>query len=220
MADKNQYKGPNAYALIPDNVEYTDRQREIAETAKNYFIAGYHCSEAIMKTFNDAYRLNYPKRVIKMATGLGGGMGKAKCSCGCVTTGSIILSSIYGRNELHMDDSMAFDLARELNERFKQEFKVTCCIALTRKAQWGHPSHTRICSNYVYQASLILADIMDRCIENFGDFRGKPKKTEKRKKTANRTAIRPEPETTVSAVPVQSAAQGSQNTKKTGEAAK
>lgn len=162
--------------LIPDEIEYTDRQREIAETARNYFIAGFHCSEAIMKTFNDAYRLNYSKKTIKMATGLGGGMGKAKCSCGCVTTGSIILSSIYGRYDLHMDDSMAFDLARELNERFKKEFKVTCCVALTRKADWGHPNHVSTCSEYVYQASMMLANILDRCIENFGDFRGKEKK--------------------------------------------
>jgi hypothetical protein len=35
------------------------------------------------------------------------------------------------------------------------------------------------CSNYVYQSALILANIMDRCIESFGDFRGKEKKAKK-----------------------------------------
>lgn len=164
-----------------EEIRYTDSQKKIAETARNYFIDGYHCSEAIIKTFNDAYRLRYSKKTIKMATGLGGGMGKAKCSCGCVTTGSIILSSIYGRYDLHMDDSMAFDLARELNERFKEQFKVTCCVALTRKADWGHPSHVSICSEYVYNTALILAQMLDRCIENFGDFRGKDNKTSRKK---------------------------------------
>lgn len=168
--------------FYPDNIEYTDSQRAIAETAKNYFIQGYHCSEALMKTFNDAYRLNYSKKTIRMATGLGGGMGKSKCACGCVTTGSIIISSIYGRDELHMDDSMAFDLARELNSRFKSLHKVTCCVALTRKVDWGHPNHTATCSDYVYDGALILANILDRCIENFGDFRGKPKKKTKAKR--------------------------------------
>ena len=177
-------KRDKAYSLIPENIEYTESQRKIAETAQNYFISGFHCSEAIMKTFNDAYRLGYSKKMIKMATGLGGGMGKAKCSCGCVTTGSIILSSIYGRDDLHMDDSMAFDLARELNERFKQEFRVTCCVALTRNIEWGHPSHVKTCSSYVYQGALILANILDRCIENFGDFRGKPRNTTRKRKKA------------------------------------
>lgn len=176
MTEEKTRSLKKGFELIPEEVEYTESQKKIAETAQKYFIDGYHCSEAIIKTFNDAYRLNYTRKMIKMATGLGGGMGKAKCSCGCVTTGSIILSSIYGRYDLHMDDSMAFDLARELNERFKQEFKVTCCVALTRNAQWGHPSHVKVCSNYVYHAALILANMMDRCIENFGDFRGKEKK--------------------------------------------
>ena len=160
----------------PEGIPYTERQKEIAERAADLFVKGYHCSEAIIRVFKEEYELGFNKAMIKMATGLGGGMGKAKCSCGTVTTGSIILSSIYGRYDLHADDSLAFDLARELNERFKSEYRVCCCSALTRKADWGHPNHISICSEYVYGASLILADIMDRCREDLGGFPQKSKK--------------------------------------------
>lgn len=167
--------------------EYTDRQKQIAEKARQMFILGYHCSEAIIRVFNEEYNLNYNSKMIKMATGLGGGMGKAKCSCGTVTTGTIILSAIYGRLDLHDDDSLAFDLARELNERFKEKFKVTCCVVLTKNADWGHPNHISACSEYVYTSALILSDILDRCIDNFGDFRLKSR-SRRSKKTA--TAVK------------------------------
>lgn len=147
---------------------FTDSQRQVAARARDYFIAGFHCSEAIMKAFNEAYDLNFTPQMIRMATGLGGGLGKAKCCCGTVTTGAIIISAIYGRTDMHGDDSLAFDLAKELHGRFKQKFTTTCCVQLTKIAQWGHPSHVRTCSEYVYGAGLILADILDRCIELLG----------------------------------------------------
>lgn len=177
----------SAQVLRPGSEEqiYTERQQLIAERAKQLFIRGYHCSEAIVRVFNEEYGLGFNKAMIRMATGLGGGMGKAKCSCGTVTTGSIILSAIYGRYDLHDDDSLAFDLAKELNLRFKEQFKVCCCSALTRHVNWGHPNHISTCSDYVYGAALILADIMDRCKEDLGGFpapsrRKKAKKTEKK----------------------------------------
>lgn len=147
---------------------FTDRQREIAAKARDYFIAGYHCSESIIKAFNEEYDLKFTPQIIRMATGLGGGLGKAKCCCGTVSAGTIIISSIYGRTDMHGDDSLAFDLAKELHDRFKDKYTTVCCRHLTEIAKWGHPSHVRTCSEYVYGAGLILSDIMDRCIECFG----------------------------------------------------
>lgn len=141
---------------------------KVAEKARDYFISGYHCSEAIIKAFNEEYDLKFNNRMIRMATGLGGGLGKAKCSCGTITTGAIILSSIYGRSDLRKDDTLAFDLSKELHDRFKEQFKVTCCRGLTRNVKWGHPNHVSTCSHYVYEAAVILSDILDRSIKNLG----------------------------------------------------
>lgn len=168
---------------------YTPRQQKIAERARQMFISGYHCSEAIIRVFNEEYDLRFTKPMIKMATGLGGGMGKAKCSCGTVTTGSIILSAIYGRYDMHDDDSLAFDLARELNERFKEQFRVCCCAALTRSTNWGHPNHIAACSEYVYVAALILADIMDRCRKDLGGFPARSGRRSGKKKESSRGRI-------------------------------
>lgn len=147
---------------------FTDSQRQVAAKARDYFIAGFHCSESVIKAFNESYPLHFTPQILRMASGLGGGLGKAKCCCGTVSTGAIIISSIYGRTDMHGDDSLAFDLAKELHDRFKEKFTTVCCYQLTEIAQWGHPSHVRTCSEYVYGASLILADILDRCIEFLG----------------------------------------------------
>ncbi len=140
----------------------------VAEKARDYFILGYHCSESMIKAFNEEYNLKFTPKMIRMATGLGGGLGKAKCSCGVLTTGAIILSSFYGRVDLRKDDTLAFDLSKELHDRFKEKFKVTCCRGLTKNIKWGHPDHVENCSKYVYEASIILKDILDRSLKSFG----------------------------------------------------
>lgn len=158
---------------------YTDSQKKIAEKAKNYFISGLHCSEAVVKTLNEEYALEFTEPMIKMATGFGGGLGKAKSLCGTVSGGVMVLSSIYGRTEMHGDDSMAFDLAKEFHDRFQEINESVICKELTSKIEWGHPSHIKQCSDYVYEATLILSNILDRCIEDFGPLIPEKKKSRK-----------------------------------------
>ncbi len=61
------------------------RVREIAEA---YYRSGqFYCSEAIVKTINDEFGLNYPDDVVRMASGFPIGIGSAGCACGAVTGG-------------------------------------------------------------------------------------------------------------------------------------
>ena len=49
------------------------RVREIAEA---YYRSGlFYCSEAIVKTINDEFRLNFPDDVVRMASGFPIGIG-------------------------------------------------------------------------------------------------------------------------------------------------
>lgn len=139
----------------------TEETKKVEDLAKEYFIYGYHCSEAIMKAFDEYYGMKWGKNMLRAATGLAAGMGKAKCSCGTLTSGAMVLSILYGRTEPHEDETMLFDLSKELHDRFKQEFKHTCCRILTKDVRWGHPDHTKQCSVYVYTAAKILREIVE-----------------------------------------------------------
>lgn len=142
--------------------------KSVEEQARDYFIYGYHCSEAVLKAFNEYYDMKLSKKVLRMATGLGAGLGKAKCCCGTLTAGTLVLSSFYGRTDPRKDDGLAFDLAKELHNRFIAQFKHSCCRVLSKNVKWGHPDHTKQCSQYVYTASKIVREIIEETRKNIG----------------------------------------------------
>jgi C_GCAxxG_C_C family probable redox protein len=72
----------------------------IRKTAEAYYRSGqFYCSEAIVKTINDAFGLNYPDRVIKLAFGFPIGIGGAGCACGAVTGGVMAIGVVFGRDQ-------------------------------------------------------------------------------------------------------------------------
>lgn len=146
--------------------EFTEKQKHIADVCSQRLASGFHCSEAIVKVFNEEYGLNYSPETIKMATGLAGGVGGAKCLCGAVNAGALVLSSIYGRDELGKDDKVAFASIKELHDSFKEKYKTTCCVALTNKIEWGKPSHLEQCSKYVHWTALNLSRILEKYDSN------------------------------------------------------
>lgn len=141
--------------------------KPVEEKARDYFIYGYHCSEALLKAFNEAYNLKLDPKALRMATGLGAGFGKAKCSCGSLTGGVLVLGTLYGRTDPKKDDGLVFDLSKELHDRFVENFRNTCCRVLTRKVKWGHPDHVAQCSEYVYTSAKILKEIIKETKKNF-----------------------------------------------------
>jgi hypothetical protein len=60
----------------------------IRTIAEEYYRSGqFYCSEAIVKTINDEFGLNYPDDVVRLASGFPIGIGSAGCACGAVTGG-------------------------------------------------------------------------------------------------------------------------------------
>ncbi|MDR2392309.1 MAG: C-GCAxxG-C-C family protein [Planctomycetota bacterium] len=128
--------------------------------AKRYFYNGFHCAEAILKAFNERLALGLNRKTLGMATGLSAGMGKARCLCGCLSSGSMILGCLFGRADSHSDETLVFDLSRELHERFTSAFGHACCRILTRNVRWGHPDHTKNCGELVRATAAIVKDIV------------------------------------------------------------
>lgn len=62
-----------------------------------YFKGGLYCSEALLKAFDEHYDLGFTPEFRKIATSFGAGIGAAKCACGCLTGGVMMLSLVAGR---------------------------------------------------------------------------------------------------------------------------
>jgi len=127
-------------AGLPDPVQ-------IRETAEAYYRnKDFYCSEAIVRTINDAFSLGYPDSIIKAASGFPIGIGGSGCTCGAVTGGVMALGMVFGRTEPGDPKVIrCMSLARELIEQFEERHKVSCCRVLTNGMLLGSPDHMEQC---------------------------------------------------------------------------
>jgi C_GCAxxG_C_C family probable redox protein len=121
---------------------------------------GLYCSEAILRAFNEVHDLGLPTAAYAMATPFGAGMGAAKCSCGAVTGGQMVLGLARGRISADESEGPAFDAAKQLHDRFRARYKVICCRGLTRRLPWGEPEHHLACQEYVRFAANEVAELL------------------------------------------------------------
>ena len=63
--------------------------------AKEYFLKGYNCSQAVLLAFSDMTGLDETV-AMKMASSFGGGMGRLREVCGTVSASLMVLGILYG----------------------------------------------------------------------------------------------------------------------------
>lgn len=135
--------------------------REIAET---YYRTGqFYCSEAIVKTINDEFGLNYPDNVVRLASGFPIGIGSAGCACGAVTGGVMALGMVFGR-ELPGDPCIdrCLGLSRELHTLFVRRHGCLCCRTLTHGMVLKSPEHLKQCIAFTGEVAEETAKIILR----------------------------------------------------------
>ncbi len=130
------------------------------ELSVRYFVDGLYCSEAIMRAFNEVYELGLAESAYRIATPFGAGMGVAKCSCGAVTGGLLVLGLTHGRDGVGDSELPAFDVAKELHDRFRARYRAICCRVLTRRLVWGEPEHHEKCQEYVRFAAETIRSLI------------------------------------------------------------
>jgi cysteine synthase A len=132
-----------------------------------YFRNGLYCSEALLRAFNEVYRLGVPDNFYKIATGFGSGLGESGCTCGAVTSGVMVLGLVAGRNKAYESERMVYLAVNELHKRFKESQKAICCRVLTKNVKWNSAEHKITCENYVLEAARITEDIIQKNLFEF-----------------------------------------------------
>lgn len=126
----------------------------------NLYKGGYYCSEALLRAFNEIYNLGFPEEHLKIASGLGSGLGGAGCSCGTITSGAMVLGIIVGRNNKSDSEETIHQASKKLHDEFRERNRVACCRILTRGVEWKSKDHITRCSKYVQDTAEILEDIL------------------------------------------------------------
>ena len=81
---------------------YTEEEIEqlaekASQNAMEHFKHGLNCGECVLQGFLDLGISEYPPEIIALVSGMGGGMGFTKHTCGAVNAGMVVIGSKQGR---------------------------------------------------------------------------------------------------------------------------
>jgi C_GCAxxG_C_C family probable redox protein len=95
------------------------------------FMEGYNCSESVFMTYAPQCGVD-AATATKIATGLGGGMGRTSQVCGAVSGAMLALSLKYGRTDPKdvASKEAAYAKVRELVAQFRARAGSTSCTEL------------------------------------------------------------------------------------------
>lgn len=84
------------------------------ERAKEYFLQGYNCSQAVVLAFQEELGME-EKQLLHMASSFGGGMGRLREVCGTVSGMFMVAGCLYG-----YDSPKDYQRKKEHYERIQQ----------------------------------------------------------------------------------------------------
>jgi C_GCAxxG_C_C family probable redox protein len=147
-----------------------DASTRQTENAVSLFKGGLNCCQAIVAGFGESLGLN-PALGAKLATGLGGGMGRMGLTCGAVTGAYLVLGIRHGAatGQDREAKEKTYELVREFTARFKaRNASIVCqdllgCDISTPEGfeESRHKGlHTTVCAKLVRDAGEILAELL------------------------------------------------------------
>ncbi len=144
-----------------------------AEKAKEYFEQGYNCAQAVTLAFAEDMGLDVDQAA-KMASSFGGGLGRLREVCGCVSGMALTAGTLYGYSDPNAREEKAEHYA--LIQKMAEEFKAKNGSIICRELLAGINNDTnpvpearteayykkRPCADLCYAAAEILEKEMMR----------------------------------------------------------
>jgi len=144
----------------------TDRSEE----AKNYFLAGMNCAQAVLCAFRDRCGLDLDT-AMKLASGFGGGLARQREVCGAVSGMCMVADLIRGPGENTDKDAKDehYAFIRALCDAFREETGSIVCRELlglvprqsdppVSEARTSAYYKKRPCADFVAIAAKILSE--------------------------------------------------------------
>ncbi len=142
------------------------------EAAVEKFLSGYNCAQSILYAYGPDLELD-AETALKVATGLGGGMGGSGEVCGAVSGGILALGLKYGRGgqEEKLVAQQAYKKTLELMAAFERVHGSCLCRTLLCGCDLRTPEgmqrfreenlHQKVCVGCVRTVGEILAGMLD-----------------------------------------------------------
>lgn len=134
---------------------------QIGDNAITAFKSGYNCAESTVQAFRMAGVVDISEESLRLASGFGGGLGKARSLCGALSGCTMVLSSIAGRSNPHEKPLQeVYDLSREFHDLFKSHFSSVMCVDLMG-FEFGTREHLKTCLVLSKDTAVLLANFLD-----------------------------------------------------------
>lgn len=117
---------------------------------------GLNCAEKILYGANEIYDLGLSRECLKLSAGFGGGM-KIESVCGALTGGVMVLSKIFGHNDLYKKEQFE-GLIREFFRLYEEKMGSIKCSELKPL----YRTEEKGCQNVIFAAADVLCFIIDR----------------------------------------------------------
>jgi C_GCAxxG_C_C family probable redox protein len=175
-----------------EHVETEERIALAKERARKNFSRGFNCAECFREAVLAHVDTGLPREALKLATGLGGGVGRYGDSCGAIVGAVMAVGAVHGRSSLPAgEDRKAamkaaaeqlygtpglYRLFNQLPNMIKRKYGNTLCreIANEWKDTWLCREHALHCREIItdaaaFAATLIHGDKNEIMFKPFGD---------------------------------------------------
>ena len=106
-----------------------------AERAKEYFLQGYACSQAVALAFADVIGLEEDV-IKKIMLPFGGGMGRLRLTCGAISGMAAVIGMLFAEGENTPENKKkTYAITQELCGKFKEEYGSLICAELLANAK-------------------------------------------------------------------------------------
>lgn len=141
------------------------------EKAKEYFLEGYNCSQSVFLAFHEELGLDQ-ETAARMSSSFGGGMGRLREVCGCVSGMLLAAGMMKGYSDPKDQDAKKehYALVQTLAKAFQEHNGSIICrelLGLDHKSDQPVPEartteyyQTRPCAELVADAAQILESII------------------------------------------------------------
>ncbi|MGD0021374.1 MAG: C-GCAxxG-C-C family protein [Smithellaceae bacterium] len=142
-----------------------------SELASEYLKKGYNCAQAVIKAYAGDVGMN-EEDAVKMASALGGGIGRTGHTCGAVSGAALVIGMKFGSadNTVKHSRNKAYQKAKDLLEKFTALNKSVLCkdllgydISSNEGLKQARESGVMVqkCPGFVSSAAKILESIIN-----------------------------------------------------------
>lgn len=118
--------------------------------AAQYYEAGYHCGESVVKAVNEVAGNPMPDDVFRLASGFCEGISGSRCTCGALAGGVMAIGLLGGRTSPDDAWEAPWDATTELRRDFIEDQGTTLCDPIAeRMGGMRHPQRWAHCTDLV-----------------------------------------------------------------------